>query len=372
MNEYLSTSLNNIRQGLVEWLDEMAKDLEPGRFRFCSKGSFVPINSKKGQVSTCFAMKAAWQSGIWEEWPEERKQGCIQFIRSFQKEDGFFHDQWLDENAKLNWKSIASLILGRVSRKTMQEQRIMNLRAETRQSVATLLMVGIQPRYPLPLEALSTTEVYRYLDSFDWAQPWSAGSHLGHLLFFLTVNRKYFGIPNNYNELIDASLAFLHDLRNPETGCWFRGNPPDIIKINGAMKVLAGLQWVDQPYPDCTRLLDFALRQPFQADGCGFLNRLYVVHQALKGVSTKYRLQEVKVLGMQALEAVKRFRKPDGGFSFFEKHSQTNYYGARVSKGFQISDLHGTSMFIWAIAIILDLLEQDAVVTAENWRVQRA
>jgi len=47
-------------------------------------------------------------------------------------------------------------------------------------------------------------------------------------------------------------------------------------------------------------------------------------------------------------------------------------YGAKVSKGFAISDLHGTAMMCWAIALALDLLKPDLPEGGEYWRAHRA
>ena len=43
-----------------------------------------------------------------------------------------------------------------------------------------------------------------------------------------------------------------------------------------------------------------------------------------------------------------------------------------VSKGISLSDLHGTAMFVWAIALCLELLGEDAPEGSEVWRVHRA
>jgi len=368
-------NLSNIREKLSSWLEEMAKGLEPGRFRFCAEGSFVPTAGHAAQVSTCFAMKTAWQAGIWREWTAERKKACINFIQSFQREDGFFYDPWLANlvasNLRLKLRFLINFISGNSAYHGMRFKKTVNMRAETRQSASTLIMVGTKPKYPLPIETLSFKDVKKYIEFWDWRVPWSAGSHLSHLVFMLTVNKKFFGIPDNYDELIDYILQYIASVRDPKTGTWFKGNPSDYQKINGAMKIFTALQWLNRPYPDCQRLLDFALKQPFLEEGCGFLNRLFVVQQAAKAVPDNYRRDEIKALGIKALKVVKKFSKADGGFSFFINRSQQNYYGAKVSKGYKVSDLHGTTMIVWAIAIALDLLGENAPEGAQYWKCHK-
>ena len=46
-------------------------------------------------------------------------------------------------------------------------------------------------------------------------------------------------------------------------------------------------------------------------------------------------------------------------FSFNKNKSSVGYYGARLSKGFNEPDLHGTAMFIWGILIASKALSID-------------
>lgn len=361
---------DNLRKSIASWLEEMADGLEPGRFHFCSRGSLVPFTGNMAQVSTCFAMKIAWQIGIWEDWPEERRQECIKFVQSFQRLDGNFFDAWLFKNARISWRNVASAILGRTSWEAIRKRKEWNLRAETRQSTSTLLMVGEEPLYVLPCDAYTPDQVRNYISSFDWSLPWSAGSNLGHLMFMLSANRRCFGEPENYDLLIDVILETLGRYYDPDSGTWYAGRPPDNIKINGAMKILAGYQWLNRPYPDTAKLLKFALSQEFKCDGCGFLNRLFVVQQARKGYANDDFEEEIAVLGQKALSQIKQFQKTDGAFSFFPDKSQTGYYYAKVSEGLPVSDLHGTMMLSWAAAIALDLLGDYAPAGSGNWKGQ--
>lgn len=178
-------------QSLKDWLEQMAMGLEPGRFRFCAKSFFVPTTGKAGLVSTCFAMRSAWETGIYDEWPEERRRGCVEFIQSFQRQDGFFYDAWLFKNTRIHLKTIVLALLGRVPFRFLLHQKEMNLRAETRQCAGDLFNVRFKPLVPLPLECRDIKSVRKYVQSFDWSNPWSAGSHLSHLMCFLVVNRKY-------------------------------------------------------------------------------------------------------------------------------------------------------------------------------------
>ena len=354
-----SIDIKSIRGSVSEWLNQLQVGLLIYRFRFCLDGDLVPRSGHQAQMSTCFAMKIAWQTGIWESWPAEKKNACISFVKSFQNSNGYFIDPWLKKSAGPTCKDILRIALGKKTLKQIKEIKIQNVRAETRQSASTLFMVGEKPNYPLPFEVKAVEDVVPYFKSFDWTNPWGAGSHISHQLFLLTVNKKYFNMSTDYEEIVDAFLEQINSICDPETGSWFTGHPSDVLKLNGAMKIFSGLQWLDRPYPDTKSLLDFALAQPFQKDGCSFLNRLFVIWQAQKGVPEGYRIKDVRSTACEVLEYAKNFIQSDGAFSFFHERSQVSYYSAKVSRGKKVSDLHGTTMLTWAIAIACELLSSD-------------
>ena len=230
------------------------------------------------------------------------------------------------------------------------------LRAETRQSAEALLFVGEAPRYRLPLELRSPGEVGRYFSSLDWEQPWAAASHVSHQLVFASLNQRLFSGNQHGEPVVDEILSRFDALRDPLTGGWFAGQTAPDIVVNGAMKVFSGLQWLNRSYPDCTQLCDFALSRPFVVDGCGFLNRLFVLYHCRKGTPEKYRQPEIFEVAEKALEIALRFRKSDGGFSFYQERAQSVYYGAKVSRSLPESDLHGTVMVTWALGLIAEMM----------------
>ena len=61
---------------------------------------------------------------------------------------------------------------------------------------------------------------------------------------------------------------------------------------------------------------------------------------------------------MDRLQIYKCYYWPEkGGFSFFEKRANKNYYDANISKGLAEPDIHGTHLFLWGIAIITRILK---------------
>ena len=56
-------------------------------------------------------------------------------------------------------------------------------------------------------------------------------------------------------------------------------------------------------------------------------------------------------------EIEKLYIEKDGGFSYFHKKAQTHYYGVHITDGLNEADIHGTTLCLWAILMILDSLE---------------
>ncbi len=338
-----------LKESIGSWLDQMNQGLEPGRFRFCKRGSLVPVSGRQGQFVTCFAIKTAWHIGRWKSWSDFQRQACIRFIQSFQQSTGYFVDEGI--LSKIRWGSLIPSLRAGQWQQWPKQVILRALRAETRQSASTLAMAQAQLPYPLPAPYSTPEQIRDYLQELPWAHPWQAGSHASHLLFFF-----HFQDPRGRSqELIATIYEELDRLRDPETGTWFRGHVSDSLKINGAMKILSGYQWSDRPLSHAKELLDFSLSQPFEQHGCGFLNRLFVIYSAHRHIPG-YREDHIKENALQALHGIMRYRQSDGVFSFYKDQAQKRYYDAWVSLGGKQGDLHGATLFTWACALCFDLL----------------
>ena len=334
----------------------MAKDLPPGRFRFCKTRSLVPLSGKRGQVTTCLAAKSAWHVGVWQEWPDERRESCTQFIKSFQESNGSFVDHWLLR--RIGWTTrVRQLRGGRLVQalSSLRDEKTRAVRAETRQSAATLLLLGDSPQHSLPIISHSQSSVREFIRSLDWARPWGAGSHASHLISFIEMNRRLSAHHSLGSELLDLAFEETDRYLHPTSGFWGIGNVVAVQGINGAMKMLTAYQWTERTIPYPERLIDYALGHMSGQDGCGVLDRLYVLHRASMD-APGYRSRELERFALLAVDEIARYHQGDGGFSFFPNRAQRTYYGALVSLGGRQSDMHGTVMLTWALSIALDML----------------
>ncbi len=113
------------------------------------------------------------------------------------------------------------------------------------------------------------------------------------------------------------------------------------------------LDWLDEAphYPD--RLISTTLRQPPSPRGCHLIDAVYVLHQSLAGRPPG---EEVTAFCARVFGEIRQHANPDGGFSFHRGKAQTNYYGVPVSRGLPESDIQGTCLLVWALALIWRML----------------
>ena len=258
------------------WLEEMGEGLSPGRFRFCKTRSLVPSRGKGGQVASCFAARSAWYIGAWENWSWDTREGCKRFIKSFQQPDGNFVDQWLLNS--IPWSR--RLILAKHGRfremlTDFRDEKIRAVRAETKQSAATLRLVGDRPKYPLPMIWDSEASVREFVRSMDWTRPWGAGSHTSHLVAFFVMNSEMSEGSRVEVEMLEAAFSEANRFLDPNTGSWGMGEVSHVQRINGAMKMLSVHEWANRPIPYPDRLIDYTLNEESSEDGCGVLDRLF-------------------------------------------------------------------------------------------------
>ena len=359
---------NSVRESVASWLEEMGDGLAPGRFRFCKTRSLVPTRGKKGQVTTCFAAKSAWHIGAWDGWSSERREGCKGFIKSFQQPDGSFVDRWLLNS--IGWSS--RIVLAKHGRlrevfSDFQNDKTRAVRAETRQSAATLMLLGDRPRYPLPMIWDSEASVREFVRSLDWMRPWGAGSHTSHLVAFFVMNSEMAVGSEDETQMLDAAFSEANRFLDANTGSWGMGDVSHVQRINGAMKMLAAHDWAKRPIPYPDSLIDYTLSERSSEDGCGVLDKLFVLKSASEA-APGYRVSDLEKSALEALEEIGNYRQWDGGFSFSPNRAQRRYYGALVSLGERQSDMHGAQMFTWACALALDLLGMREEL---GWRLSR-
>lgn len=228
------------------------------------------------------------------------------------------------------------------------------IRAETRQAFASLKLLNSNPEYIYEDVPKNKEELLNFLQTYDWGNPWHAGSHFSHLLFFLTYNSFFFNFMEEEKDLlIKESIDYINKLQSKDDGCWYKGNPTITIKINGALKIFTGLHSAaiyEVSYPE--KIIDTALLSINDNEACSNFNIAYVLYSASL-INPNYRRHEIEDFLFDRLNIYKRYYHTEyGGFSFHVNKANDIYYGKRITEGRNEPDIHGTNMFLQGIAVI--------------------
>ncbi len=124
------------------------------------------------------------------------------------------------------------------------------------------------------------------------------------------------------------------------------------------MKVLTGLDWIDEKIHDPKKLIDICLLENPKNDGCDLVDIVYVLYRC--SLETDYKRKNIiKYLENIYDLLLSHYFSKEGGFSYFLNKSQTNYYGVKISNGENTPDIHGTLLLTWAVAMIDKIFNLD-------------
>ena len=305
-----------------------------------------------------YGLKLYYMLGIWDELDKNHKDQWSKFINSFQQNNKSFpENSYVDPVLLGNYKNYnlkkSSIDL---IKKTMNFSSKYNyetnevklnkaINAETKQAIATLYEVDFKNDKLLENIYLNEISLLNYLESLNWMTPWTSGAQFSSICVYATTQSyKY------KSTLID----FINQKVDPETGSYFSSRPSSNREIiNGAMKVISGLDWIEEEihYPE--KLIDFCLESKPINEGCDVVDFIYVMYKCLS--QSNYKKIEVNNLLIDSISEIKNlYKEKEGGFSYFVDKSQTHYYGVPITKGNNVADLHGTLLCTWAIMMILE------------------
>ena len=347
------------------WLDRLRRGAEPGRYRWCEAG-LTPAGQELELGPACLAAKVLVTVGAWDDQPAEKRQAWTRRLQGFQLQKpsgrvpaGIFLDPAMAGVGRASWRSPKKWWrqnLGPADQSPPFRAAV----AETKQAVATLVEIGARPRRAVAGLPLHPAPLRRRLAREDWSRPWAAGGQTAALATLLVAGEH---LPPPLREVFTQTFDRLAD---PRTGAYFAGDtPPPHQLINGAMKVLTGLDWLDQPIHHPRALVDLCLDAPVRGEGCDLVDAIYVMHRCTR--QQPHRTEEVRNRATALLQRVKLHQHADGGFSYHPGRSQTGYYRLTVSEGRDVADLHGSCLLLWAVALALDLRGQ----LPAGWRLIR-
>jgi hypothetical protein len=314
----------------------------PGWVRYSADGDLIKPSGRAGLGFSALTLKLVHVLGLFPRFSKEEQAAWIDHVRSFQVTSGSRRGYFEDA-------SILSHHDGWFRRDWLTR------RAETRQALTALLNVGARANHPAPTLVSVPKQVLSYVRELDWQRPWGAGSQASHLAVFLHFNAHFFNQTRERDELLPVLLNEFDRLQDPLTGCWGSPSAPSTELINGAMKVQTAYAFLDKEFPNAEQLIDFALDHSNKRDACHQADIVYALHQCTR--ISDYRKSEIRRFAEERIDTVLPFRRSDGGFSFNQDGTGLRYYGVDVATGRPVSDIHGTKLLVWTLAMLADILD---------------
>lgn len=343
--------LQSLKSDVLQFMDEMKSPKVSGYYKYSYSGDLYDETKHWNVGSSVFALKIYYTLGVEGN---EDIEAAANYIKTFQHENGWIYDDLVFRKSFL-CNICLSLKLRNFSNFLNEQYK----HAETRQCYSALMLYDKLPDkicLSLPSEERGISD---YLSSLNWKQPWAAGSHFSHLMFFLMLAYKTERIKSDtFDYLTEYAIKWINRLQHPEDGCWYSGNPDSRNKVNGAMKILTGLIAIDKArfdYPE--KLIDLCLETANDESACDNFNVILVLNYAGKLLGRAYRQSDIEEFASKRLSIYhKHYHDDKKGFSFYIGKANNNYYGAKISKGLDEPDIHGTVLFLWGISIIAQLL----------------
>jgi len=343
--------LFELKEKVPQFLEKLKGKRISGFFHYSLSGDLYDENIKWGLGNTVFAVKIYYTLNLLNQLPFEERKAIVNFIKSFQKKDGTIYDPLVKRKSAL--KNLLANFKNFDFNNILGQQTII---AETRQAISTLNLLGEKPNISYQKFPKKEKEIEKYLSKLNWERPWGAGSHFSHLIFFLKDSNL-----EDKEKLINLAINWINKLQNSKDGSWHKGNPSLQQKINGAMKIITALKVANKmnfQHPE--KLINLCLSAKNDKHACDNFNVIYVLHYASKITRNNYRFEEIKKFAHNRLEIYRNYYFPEiGGFSFLPQKANVYYYGAKITKGLNEPDIHGTCMFLWGISIISQILGID-------------
>lgn len=308
----------------------------------------------------CFAIKTLQSIGSWGNYRHKEKLAGA--VRRYQAPQllsllPFYRNAFLDPGitAGLNGSPAMAIIdlLRTPTRRYPVSRFEQIIVAETKQAIATLAGVGDRDFRLYRGCASSPGRLQTFFTSLDWQSPWAAGGQFSAQMVFASL------LPDNTMQL-ELIRRLVDGLARSDTGGYYVGNAPEYGQlVNGAMKVISGLDWCNLPVHHPDRLIDTVLTRQPASEGCHLVDAVYVLYQCLQ--FTDHRKKEVQAYCFSMIETIMQHHHPDeGGFSYYRNRAQTNYYGIPITDGENRADIHGTVLLTWALSMLFTILEVDA------------
>ena len=355
---------------ITSFIDSLRLTNNSYSFLPCLKGATQAGRELKLGFS-CYALKTYFTLNKWNNFEEDYKNEWAQYINSFQKKStiypdySFLDDAYIDNFNKFRierfTKDFVKKLLNLSKKYNYQSKKFelqTSIRAETKQAISTLQQVNFSNQYIYDDFPKTENEIKNYLNKYDWNKPWSAGAQFSGLCVFVSTQ-----LDDNLD--IKTSLENYINSKVNSDGFYYSGEKPNYTElINGSMKVLTGLDWLNVPIHFPEKIIDLCLSGKPSQQGCDLVDFVYVLYRC--SLETNYRKKDIIKYLENFYETIfNHFYPNQGGFSYGIDSSQKLYYGVEISKGKNEPDIHGTLLLTWALSMIFKITENENY----DWKV---
>ena len=343
--------LYHLKENVLRFVSQMKGGIVQGYYRYSYSGDLYDEKTHWNPASSVFAIKIYYTLEVENNRDVDT---AANYIKTFQHKNGWIYDDLVFR------KPILRNVLASLRKRNFSNLLNKNYkRAETRQCCSALMLYDKLPEDINLFVPRNKEQVNDYLSSLVWNQPWDAASHFSHLMFFLNLASKTAGMEKQlFEHLTGCAIEWVNRLQHSRDGCWYTDNPGTRQKINGAMKIISGLiaaDRIDFDYPE--KLIDLCLGSVNDQNACDNFNIILVLNYAAKLLDRNYRQSEIERFALQRLDIYwTHYHADKNGFSFFPNKANDTYYGAKITRGLNEPDMHGTVLFLWGISIIAQLL----------------
>ena len=342
--------IEDLEQKVKYFLEKISED-NYEYVKYSLSGDIYDKKFKWGLGQNVFLIKILFMLDLLKEVSGKQRYNLVKNLKKFEDDNGYISDPLIIKLANKNRYSIFDNRLNRFKTEKIR-------RAETRQSFSAFNCLNEKPQKPFLHIPYTKDEIDKFLSEMDWKFPWDSGSHFSHLLFFLELNRRMFGYrEEEVCNLIKFANEWIDNIQSKKDGFWFKGETTVKEKINGAMKIITGkaAAGIFKIYHH-EKIIDNCLDAENVNEACSNFNIVYCLYYCSR--ISDYKKKEIKKFCYDRLDIYRKFYFEDiGGFSFNLNKANDTYYGARITKGLNEPDIHGTVMFVWGITLILRILE---------------
>ena len=361
----------NLDENILNFLDSLKTD----DYEYSPLNSGVTEEGRKIKLGfSCYALKIKYILNDNDINNDKYLKEAELYLNSYQRNNIQFPDNsYIDKNfllfhknPKINkvTKEAAKKMINLINKdRYLDKNTVLRnyIRAETKQAISTLYQIGHTNKIKYTDFPHKKKEIEDFLDNQNWRYPWNAGAQFSTLCVFSKTQLEV----KVFEEVKLNLETYINKISDKETGTYFQHKMPNSKEsINGAMKVITGLDWLDMEihYPD--NLIDFCLESDIELEGCDIVDIVYVMYKCSQ--QTNYKRKEVITYLNNLVEIIKlNYLQKEGAFSYYFQSSQRYYYGLKISKGLKTADIHGSLLLLWALSMIFEITELET----KNWNI---